>query len=180
MNAYYETLFSDACQRGMSVAAAGDIAATAFLDGKPEQRGKARSRRRSAMRDFGLQIFFKRCQATRGHKILRLALARYLSQDGFACPAIVVLTATRAPETVQRAARMRVWCCDKISAKAARWREIEALNVSHPDVVGELVQTFRIFRQAHRDRVAAVERLLRESCGSHGAGFTRLCELLCL
>lgn len=42
MNAYYETLFSDACQRGMSVAAAGDIAATAFLDGKPEQRGKKR------------------------------------------------------------------------------------------------------------------------------------------
>lgn len=42
MNSYYQTLFSDACQRGVSVATAGDIAATAFLDGKPEQRGKKR------------------------------------------------------------------------------------------------------------------------------------------
>lgn len=160
MNAYYETLFSDACQRGMSVAAAGDIAATAFLDGKPEQRGKKRVTAAERHAGFWSADFLQTLPSDAwSQDSFVLALARYLSQDGFACPAIVALTATRAPETVQRAAR---YAGLVLRQDSARWREIEALNVSHPDVVGELVQTFRIFRQAHRDRVAAVERL-RES-----------------
>ena len=157
MNAYYQTLFSDACQRGMSVAAAGDIAATAFLDGKPEQRGKKRITAAERHAGFWSADFLQTLPSDAwSQDSFVLALARYLAQDGFACPAIVALTATRAPETVQRAAR---YAGLVLRQDSARWREIEALNVSHPDVVGELVQTFRIFRQAHRDRVAAVERV---------------------
>ena len=48
------------------------------------------------MRDFGLQIFFKRCHVMRGHKILSSWPSRYLTQGGFACPAIVALAATCA------------------------------------------------------------------------------------
>lgn len=91
-----------------------------------------------------------------------LALARYLGQDHFAYPSIVSLVAILAPEAVQRAARYSGLV---LRQESPRWNEVEALADAHPATVGELVQLFGIFRQAHQERVANVEQLHQQLAG---------------
>ena len=106
MSSYYETIFSDACQSGLSESRAADLAATAFVDGKPERRGKCKvtaTERHAAFWSAGFLPGLPKEAWTQ--ESLVLALARYLGQDHFAYPSIVSLVAILAPEAVQRAAR---------------------------------------------------------------------------
>ncbi len=91
-----------------------------------------------------------------------LALARYLGQDHFAYPSIVSHVAILAPEAVQRAARYSGLV---LRQESPRWNEVEALADALPATVGELVQLFGIFRQAHQERVANVEQLHQQLAG---------------
>ena len=163
MSSYYETTFSDACQSGLSDSRAADLAATAFLDGKPERRGKGKvtaTERHAAFWSAGFLPGLAKEAWTQ--KSLVLALARYLGQDPFACPSIVSHVAVNAPEALQRAAR---YAGLVLRQESQRWNEVEALADAHPATVGELVQVFGIFRQAHQERVAEVKQLQQSLTG---------------
>lgn len=163
MSSYYETIFSDACQSGLSNSRAADLAATAFLDGKPERRGKGKvtaTERHAAFWSAGFLPGLPKVAWTQ--ESLVLALARYLGQDPFACPSIVSHVAVNAPEALQRAAR---YAGLVLRQESPRWNEVEALADAHPATVGELVQVFGIFRQAHQERVAEVKQLQQSLTG---------------
>jgi hypothetical protein len=163
MNSYYETLFSDACQSGLSESRAADVAATAFLDGKPERRGKNKVTAADRHAAFWLAGFLHGLpKEAWTQESLVLALARYLGQDHFACPSIVSHVGALAPEAVQRAVRYAELV---LRQDSPRWTEIEALAGAHPETIGELVQVFGIFRKAHQERVADVEQLQQQLSG---------------
>lgn len=157
MSSYYETLFANASQSGLSESIAADLAATAFLDGKPERRGKKKitaTERHAAF--WSASFLYLLPKESWAQNSLVLALARYLSQDRFSNPAIVAHVATLQPEAVQRAAR---YAGLVLRQDSPRWREIEALADTHPVAFGEIVQVFAIFRQAHHLRISEVENL---------------------
>lgn len=156
MRSYYESLFSDASQGGTPKIAAAGLAASAFLDGKPERRGKIKATATDRHEEFWSASFlYALPKEAWTEEALVLALARYFGQDRFAYPALVAHVAAMAPEAVQRAAR---YAGLVLRQDSPRWREIEALADTHP-VVGELVKVFRIFREAHQLRAAEVEHI---------------------
>lgn len=157
MNSYYETLFENANKSGFSESEAADIAATAFLDGKPERRGKSKTT--ATARHSGFWSANYLCALTKetwSQESLILALARYLSQDSFACPSIVAHVAALAPEALQRAVR---YAGLVLRQNSPRWLEVEALADTYPEIFGELVQVFAIFREALQLRVAEIEQI---------------------
>lgn len=157
VSSYYEKLFAQASQSGLSELIAADLAATAFLDGKPARRGKNKVTATERHTAFWSASFLHALPKEAWTlESLVLGLARYLGQDHFACPAILAHAAALAPEAVQRAAR---YAGLVLRQDSPRWREVEALAHTYPTAFGELVQIFGIFRQAHRVRLAEVEQL---------------------
>lgn len=141
----------------MSELKAADLAATAFLDGKPERRGKKKLTATERHAAFWSSTFLHALpKEAWEQESLALALARYLSQERFACPSIVAYAANLAPEVIQRAAR---YAGLVLRQDSSRWREIEALADEHPTTFGEFVRIFAIFKQAHQVRLKVVEEL---------------------
>jgi len=138
---------------------AADLVATAFLDGKPEQRGKRKTTAAERQAAFWSASLFQGlpkeawCQES-----LTLALARYLGQDRFASPFIVEHVATVAPDTLQRAAR---YAGLVLRQNSPRFSEIERLRDSHSATFGEFIQILGIFGEAHQLRIADVDRIRR-------------------
>lgn len=150
--AYYETGFAQASAQGLSDEAAAASMAEAFLDGKPA--GKATGCERLAA--FFASTFIRELPAHAwAQESLRLALARYLAQDAAACPGLVPHLAAHAPEALRWAARHSGLVQRQASP---RWREVEAVAISHPHEFAEFVRIFHIFRRAHEERVAEVAR----------------------
>jgi hypothetical protein len=119
MSSYYETLFSDAHNSGMSESKAADLAATAFLDGKPMRRGKNKVTATERHTVFWSANFLQALPREAWMQdSLVLALARYLGQDRFACPTIVAYAATLAPEAVQRGPLCRAGATTRLAALA--------------------------------------------------------------
>lgn len=154
MSSYYETLFSDAWRSGLSESIGADLAATAFLDGKPERKGKSKITATERHAAFWSASFLHGLpKEAWTQESLVLALARYLGQDHIAFPSIVSHIATLAPEAVQRAAR---YAGLVLRQDSPRWKEVEALADTHPANFREYVQIFGIFKQAHEVRVTEV------------------------
>ena len=85
---YYDTLFSAVRQKGLTLSAAADEAAMAFLDGKPMGQGKKMWSGRDRHAAFWSSEFLKDLPAdVWNQEPIRLALAQYLGQDRVACPA---------------------------------------------------------------------------------------------
>ena len=163
MSSYYETIFSEACQSDQSEARAADLAATAFLDGKPQRRGKNKvtaTERHEAFWSAG--FLYELPKEAWTQESLVLALACYLGQDRVACPSIVSHVVALAPEALQRAARYAELV---LRQESPRWDEVVALADAHPETVGELVQVFGIFRQAHQERVTEVKQVRQQLTG---------------
>jgi hypothetical protein len=157
MSSYYETLFLDACRNGRSESIGADLAATAFLDGKPERKGKSKITATERHAAFWSASFLHGLpKEAWTQESLVLALSRYFGQDHFAFPSIVSHVATLAPEAVQRAAR---YAGLVLRQDSPRWKEVEALANTHPANFGEYVQIFGIFKQSHMVRVAEVEQM---------------------
>lgn len=157
VSSYYEKLFAEAIQSGLSELKAADLAATAFLDGKPARRSKNKITSTERHTAFWSASFLHTLPKEAWTlESLVLALAHYLCQDRFACPAVLAHAAARAPEAVQRAAR---YAGLVLRQDSPRWHEVEALAHTHPTAFGEFVQVFGIFRQAHQVRLAEVEQL---------------------
>lgn len=157
ISAYYDTVFTAAQAQGLPVETAADHAASAFLDGKPARQGKRKCSGADRHAAFWASGFLRTLpeQAWR-QEPLGLALARYLGQDGFACPDIVAHVSRLAPDVLQQAARHAGLV---LRQDSPRWREIEALADSQSEAFSECVQVFRIFSQAHGLRVDEVEHL---------------------
>ncbi|MDM0025763.1 hypothetical protein [Variovorax saccharolyticus] len=157
IGAYYDTVFAAAQDQGLPVETAADHAASAFLDGKPARQGKRKWSGADRHAAFWASGFLRNLPARAWQQeSLGLALARYLTQDRFACPDIVSHVATLAPEVLQQAARHAGLV---LRQDSPRWREIEAQADREPEAFIDFVQIFRIFRHAHQVRVEEVERL---------------------
>lgn len=151
IGAYFDTVFAAAQELGLPVRIAADHTASAFLDGKPVRRGKRKWSGADRHAAFWRSSFLRTLPAQAWkQESLELALARYLGQDHFACADLVAHVATLVPEVLQRAVRHAGLV---LRQDSPRWREIEALADSQPEVFSEIVQVFRIFNQAHRLRV---------------------------
>lgn len=157
MSAYYRNLFAQAKAEELSDADAADRAAIAFLDGRPARRGKHRVAAGERHAAFWSATFLIELppEAWRQESLV-LALARYLGQDAYACPAIVDRLATVSPDVLQRAAR---YAGLVLRPESPRSQEIEALATSHPQAFGEFVRMLVVFRRARIERVNEVERL---------------------
>lgn len=86
MSSYYETLFVNASRRGLPESEAADLAAIAFLDGKPERRGNNKltaTERHAAF--WSASFLYAQPKEAWMQESLILALARYLGQDRFTC-----------------------------------------------------------------------------------------------
>jgi hypothetical protein len=154
---YYDALFASARQRGVPVEDAADLAATAYLDGKPVARGKRKWSAAERHAAFWASSFLPVLPVQAWQReSLEPALVRYLGQDHRDRPDIVGHVATRAPEVLLQAVRHSGLVLRPMSP---RWLEIAALAESQPAHWAESVQILLIFRQAHDMRVADVERL---------------------
>jgi hypothetical protein len=163
MASYYESLFENAGNSGLSQSKAAALAATAFLDGKPERQGRNKTTATERHSAFWYASFLHTLpKEAWAQDSLVLALARYLGQDSFACPSILAHLAALAPEAVQRAAR---YAGLVLRQDSPRWREVEALADSHPAALGELVQVFAIFREAHQLRISNIEQIRHRLSG---------------
>jgi hypothetical protein len=157
LSSYYESLFSDARRSGLSELIGADLAATAFLDGKPERKGKSKITATERQAAFWSASFLHGLPKEAWmQESLVLALARYFGQDRFSSPSLVPHVASLAPESVQRAARYSGLV---LRQDSPRWKEVEALADTHSANFGEYAQIFGIFEQAHKARVAKVEQM---------------------
>lgn len=154
---YYDDVFATALSRGLSVDAAADHVANAFLDGKPARQGARGWHDRERQACFWVSGFWRTLSASAWRQeSLGLALTRYLAQDRIACPDVVSHVAALAPEVLQWAVRHAGLVMRQGSP---RWSEILALVDRHPEAVAELIEVFQIFKQAHQVRLDEVERL---------------------
>ncbi len=151
---YYESLFSGLRNEGRSPADAADEVATAFLDGKPQKRGKHKTTAADRHAAFWSANFLNDLPHEAWvNEPMVLALARYMGQDRCANAALIEHVAAAAPEAVRRAARYSGLV---LRQHSPRWSEIESLARSHPVEFGEFIRIFEIFDQARRERGDAV------------------------
>lgn len=158
MNAtYYDDAFAASRARGLSLDAAADCVASAFLDGKPARQGARRWPDTERQACFWTSSFWRVLSASAWRQeSLRLALTRYLAQDRFACPDAVSHVAVLAPDVLHWAVRHAGLV---VRQDSPRWGEILALASLHPQAIADLPEVFHIFRQAHQARMDEVERL---------------------
>ena len=133
---YYDTLVSAAREKGMTISAAADEAAMAFLDGKPAGQGKHKWSGGDRHIAFWNSEFLKVLPAdVWRQETLGLALTRYLGQDRLASPGIVAQVATIAPDVLVWAARHSGLVMRQDSP---RWLEIRGLNTNQHEALTEL------------------------------------------
>ena len=154
---YYDTLFSAAREKGLTISAAADEATTAFLDGKPMGQGKKKWSGKDRHTAFWSSEFLKVLPTdVWRQEPIRLALTQYLGQDRVASPALVALVAAIAPEVLVWAARHSGLVMREDSP---RWLEISELAADQHEALAELKRVFLIFHKAHQVRLAEVARL---------------------
>ncbi|MEJ5127591.1 hypothetical protein WH367_16225 [Comamonas sp. MYb21] len=154
---YYDTLFSAAREKGLTISAAADEAAMAFLDGKPMGQGKKKWSGRDRHTALWSSEFLKALPAdVWSQEPIRLALTQYLAQDRVACPELVARVAAIAPDVLMWATRHS----DLVMRQdSPRWLEISKLDADQHEALAELTRVFLIFREAHQVRLDEVARL---------------------
>lgn len=159
---YYDTLFSAAREKGMTISAAADEAAMAFLDGKPTSHGRHKWSGGDRQAAFWNSEFLRGLSAdVWRQEPLGLALTRYFGQDRFTFPEIVARVATIAPDVLVWAARHSGLVMRQDSP---RWLEISGLDADQHDALAELKCVFLIFREAHQVRQEEVARFRQPLC----------------
>ena len=133
---YYETLFSAVREKGLTISAAADEAAMAFLDGKPTGQGRQKWNGGDRQTAFWNSEFLRDLSAdVWRQEPLGLALTRYLGQDRFAFPEIVARVAAIAPDVLVWAARHSGLVMRQDSP---RWLEISGLDADQHEALVEL------------------------------------------
>ena len=154
---YYDTLFSAAREKGLTISAAADEAAMAFLDGKPVGQGKKKWSGRDRHTALWSSEFLKVLPAdVWSQEPIRLALTQYLAQDRDAYPELVARVAAIAPDVLVWATRHS----DLVMRQdSPRWLEISKLDADQHEALSELTRVFLIIREAHQVRLDEVARL---------------------
>ena len=154
---YYDTLFSAAREKCLTISAAADEAAMAFLDGKPTGQGRQKWSGGDRQTAFWNSEFLSDLHADIWRQeTLCLALTRYLGQDRLSFPEIVARVAAIAPDVLVWAARHSGLVMRQDSP---RWLEISRLDADQHEAIAELKRVFHIFREAHQVRQEEVKRL---------------------
>ena len=76
---YYDSIFERACHQGSSVQGAAELAAEAYIDGKPKLRGKRKLTESERYTEFWSSAYLEQVplEGWRAN-VMTLALARYL------------------------------------------------------------------------------------------------------
>lgn len=159
---YYDTLFSAAREKGLTISVAADDAAMAFLDGKPMVQGKKKWSGRDRHTALWSSDFLKDLPAdVWSQEPIRLALTQYLAQDRVACPELVARVAAIAPDVLVWATRHSGLVMRQDSP---RWLEISKLDADQHEALAELKRVFLIFQEAHQVRLDEVAHLRNPLC----------------
>ena len=151
----YDRMYEGLVEAGESPKVAVEVVVEAYLDGKPSSRGKKKIMQAERNAAFWLSGFVNAVPAELWRSdILTLALTRYLGQERVANMQLLRRIATVAPDTVCRAVRHSGLVLMQQSQRRA---ELDRIAGSAPEIA-ELCRILVLFDQAHRDRMAVVEK----------------------
>ena len=151
---YYDGIYESERHAGSSVQGAAELAAEAYIDGKPRTRGKHKvteSERRNAYWSSE-HVKMVPLDGWRAH-VMTLALAQYLGQDLGANFAQLERVAA-VPGLLKRAVRISGLV---MRPDSSRRRELESLAPRLPEIA-ELCRILAIFDEAHRLRSVDVQK----------------------
>ncbi|MDT3706161.1 MAG: hypothetical protein ROZ09_05000 [Thiobacillus sp.] len=151
----YDRLYEGLIESAESAKAAVEVVVEAYLDGKPSNRGKKKITQAERDAAFWSSGFVNDVAAELWRSdILTLALTRYLRQERVANMELLGRIALLAPDAVSRAVRHSGLVLLPHSPRRA---ELDQIAGSTPEIA-ELCRVLDIFGQAHRERVAAVDK----------------------
>lgn len=152
---FYDRLYGGLIESGESAKAAVEVVVEAYLDGKPSNRGKKKITQPERDAAFWSSGFVNDVPAELWRSdILTLALTRYLRQERVANVKLLGRIALLAPDAVSRAVRHSGLVLLPHSPRRA---ELDQIAGSTPEIA-ELCRVLDIFDQAHRERIAAVNK----------------------
>lgn len=151
----YDRLYEALIEPAESAKAAVEVVVEAYLDGKPSNRGKKKITQAERDAAFWSSGFVNTVPVELWRSdILTLALTRYLRQERVANMELLGRIALLAPDAVSRAVRHSGLV---LLPNSPRRAELDQIAGSTPEIA-ELCRILDIFDQAHRERVAAVEK----------------------
>jgi hypothetical protein len=151
----YDRLYEGLIESAESAKAAVEVVVEAYLDGKPSNRGKKKITQAERDTAFWSSGFVNDVPAELWRSdILTLALTRYLRQEQVANMELLGCIASLAPDAVSRAVRHSGLVLLPHSPRRA---ELDQIAGSTPEIA-ELCRVLDIFDQAHRERIAAVDK----------------------
>lgn len=152
---FYDRLYEGLIESDESAKAAVRVVVEAYLDGKPSNRGKKKITQAERDAAFWSSGFVNDVPAELWRSdTLTLALTRYLRQERLANMELLGRIASLAPDAVSRAFRHSGLVLLRHSPRRA---ELDQIAGSTPEIA-ELCQVLDIFDQAHRERIAAVDK----------------------
>lgn len=152
---FYDRLYEGLIESDESAKAAVRVVVEAYLDGKPSNRGKKKITQPERDAAFWSSGFVNDVPAELWRSdILTLALTRYLRQERVANMELLGRVATAAPETVCRAVRHSSLVLMPHSPRRAELDRIAGSLLE----ISELCRVLDLFDQAHRDRIAVVDK----------------------
>jgi hypothetical protein len=152
---YYDAIYDRERLAGSSVQGAAELAAEAYLDGKPQTRGKHKLSGAERSRTYWSSAHLKSVPADSWRaRVMTLALARYLGQDRHQCHFEDLERVAAVPGLLRKAAKLSgiVMQPDSI-----RRKELQALAPRFPEIA-ELCRILAIFDVAHGLRRIEVQR----------------------
>ena len=151
----YDRLYEGLIESAESAKAAVEVVVEAYLDGKPSNRGKKKITQAERDAAFWSSGFVNTVPVELWRSdILTLALTRYLRQERVANMELLGRIALLAPDAVSRAVRHSGLVLLPHSPRRA---ELDQIAGSTPEIA-ELCRILDIFDQAHRERVAVVDK----------------------
>lgn len=152
---FYNRLYEGLIESGESAKAAVDVVVEAYLDGKPSNRGKKKITLAERDAAFWSSGFVNDVPAELWRSdILTHALTRYLRQERVANMELLGRIALLAPDAVSCAVRHSGLVLLPHSPRRA---ELDQIAGSTPEI-GELCRVLDLFDQAHKDRIAVVDK----------------------
>ena len=151
----YDRLYEGLIESGESAKAAVEVVVEAYLDGKPSNLGKKKITPAERDAAFWSSGFANDVPAELWQSdILTLALTRYLRQERVANMELLGRIALLAPDAVSRAVRHSGLV---LLPHSPRRVELDQIAGSTPEIA-ELCRVLDIFDQAHRERIASVDK----------------------
>lgn len=151
----YDRLYEGLIESGESAKAAVELFVEAYLDGKPSNRGKKKITQAERDAAFWSSGFVNDVPAELWRSdILTLALTRYLRQERVANIELLGRIALLAPDAVLRAVRHSGLV---LLPHSPRRVELDQIAGSTPEIA-ELCRVLDSFDQAHRERIATVDK----------------------